>query len=222
MQRKLRKFFKRRANRLRLWLAWSPGAAATHSLIAYLEKKRGWSRTAVMGRPFDAAGNPVPWYTYPCIDFLSSRISGEMSVFEYGSGNSTLWWASRVKAVTSCEHDKAFAEEISKQAPDNVRYLFRNIEDGSYERAPIEIGEKFKIIIIDGAVRDRCAAVAREALTEDGIIIYDNSGGKKYRAGCEILVQQGFRRIDFRGLGPIWSREWTTGIFYRSGNCLGI
>lgn len=207
--------------RLRSCAPFSANVRALDRLVKYCERKRGWSNTAVTGRPLGAEGDPVPWYTYPCVNFLSTRINRQMRVFEYGSGNSTLWWAERVLHVTSCEHDKAFAAEISKKAPSNVQYLFRQIDQG-YENTPIQLSEKFHIIVIDGAVRDRCALVAQNALTNDGVIIYDNSDSRKYRAGCDILVGQGFRRIDFWGFGPIWSREWATGIFYRQVNCLGI
>lgn len=38
----------------------------------------------------DGAGQPVPWYTYPATEYLSHLDLSVLSVFEYGSGNSTL------------------------------------------------------------------------------------------------------------------------------------
>jgi len=43
--------------------------------------------------------------TYPAIRFLERRLSNSLEVFEFGSGNSTLWWAERVSRIDSCEHD---------------------------------------------------------------------------------------------------------------------
>lgn len=40
----------------------------------------------------DKDGNPIPWYTYPAIEFLNSLDFSSKNVFEYGTGNSTLWW----------------------------------------------------------------------------------------------------------------------------------
>ena len=34
---------------------------------------------------------PIPWINYTAIDFLEPRISKEMKVFEFGSGNSTYF-----------------------------------------------------------------------------------------------------------------------------------
>ncbi|TMI90033.1 MAG: class I SAM-dependent methyltransferase [Bacteroidetes bacterium] len=35
-----------------------------------------------------------------------------MNIFEYGSGGSTFFWASRVKHITSVEHDRSWFEKI--------------------------------------------------------------------------------------------------------------
>ena len=36
-------------------------------------------------------GDPVPWYTYPIIDFLKYRNFDNKTVLEFGGGQSTLW-----------------------------------------------------------------------------------------------------------------------------------
>jgi hypothetical protein len=59
-------------------------------------KDDGWFRSCREQASVDANGNPIPWITYPAIEFLVKRINNQLSVFEYGCGNSTLWWASRV------------------------------------------------------------------------------------------------------------------------------
>ena len=43
--------------------------------------------------PIDKNSNPLPWVTYGFIDFISERLNKSIDVFEYGSGNSTLWYA---------------------------------------------------------------------------------------------------------------------------------
>jgi hypothetical protein len=61
----------------------------------------------------DKFGNPIPWYTYPATEYLSHLDFSRLTVFEYGSGNSTLWWAKRAKSVFSVEDDKDWFEKIS-------------------------------------------------------------------------------------------------------------
>jgi hypothetical protein len=60
------------------------------------------------------------------------------------------------------------------------------------------------------------------SLTEDGVIIWDNTERTRYRKGLDALEGQGFRRLALRGPSPIntWASE--TCILYRPANCLGI
>jgi hypothetical protein len=52
----------------------------------------GWFRSFEEHASVDLNGNPVPFLTYSAVKFLERRIHPEISVFEYGSGASTLWW----------------------------------------------------------------------------------------------------------------------------------
>lgn len=63
-------------------------------------------RSALRGYPTDKDGGPVPWYTYPAVDFLSMLDFSDARVCEYGGGQSTLWWAARAKSVLSIEQDR--------------------------------------------------------------------------------------------------------------------
>lgn len=55
-----------------------------------------------------------PWVTFAAIDFLQKRLNRNQCVFEYGSGGSTLFFAKRVKHVTSVEHDQQWAHVVSE------------------------------------------------------------------------------------------------------------
>lgn len=81
---------------------------AIMSRVAYNDYLRteGWVLSEGAGMPVDDDGAPVPWYTYPCIDFLEARLDPSLSVFEYGSGLSTIWYARRVDEVVGVEHSQ--------------------------------------------------------------------------------------------------------------------
>ena len=71
---------------------------ALHDLTkhsSYLEQV-GWFDSFFAQIAVDCNCKPIPWLTYPSIAFIDPRLSCEMSLFEYGSGNSTLWWAGHV------------------------------------------------------------------------------------------------------------------------------
>jgi hypothetical protein len=49
----------------------------------------GHFRSSVNGKALSQAGVPLPWYTYPAIDFLTQRDFRGRSVLEFGGGQST-------------------------------------------------------------------------------------------------------------------------------------
>jgi hypothetical protein len=61
-------------------------------------KNIGWINTFNNKMPVDGNNNPLPWVTYSFIDFISERLTNSMDIFEYGSGNSTLWYSKKVKS----------------------------------------------------------------------------------------------------------------------------
>jgi predicted O-methyltransferase YrrM len=144
-------------------------------------------------------------------------------VFEYGSGFSTIWWASRTSRIVSVEHNERWYEEIRSKLPGNATALFRALEyGGDYHRAILDADGPFDIVVIDGRDRVNCAKVCVPQLTDGGVVIWDNSERENYEEGRRYLRDSGFRRIDFVGLGPVNFRDWMTTVFYRSSNCLGI
>jgi hypothetical protein len=186
-------------------------------------KEDGWFRSFREGTCIDAEGNPLPWMTYPAIEFIKKRIHENMSVFEYGCGESTLWWASRVKDVISVEHDKEWFEKTARRIPKNVTIFHIELEyDGEYSRKIKEYRRNFDIVVIDGRDRVNCVLNSWEALKPSGIIIFDNSDRKEYEKGYNFLFDHGFRKIEFVGFTPIVNFKAETGIFFRENNCLGI
>lgn len=199
------------------------GRSPADAALPYLERS-GWTRSRELRRPVDVDGAPLPWYTYPAISFLQGRLTADMAVFEFGCGNSTLWWGARVANVTSVEHNQGWTEAIAQQLPPNCELLHRELEtDGEYARSVTDVRQApFAIVVIDGRDRVNSARHSLAALRDDGVVVWDNSERARYRPGFDLLGAAGFRRLDFHGHGPINAREWTTTVFYRPDNCLGI
>lgn len=186
-------------------------------------KESGWFRSMKEGSPVNLDGKPIPWFTYPAIEFLEKRVCTTMTVFEYGCGNSTMWWANRVQEVVSVEHDKIWYENIHKIVPSNVNLFHIELEyGGKYSKKIIEYDRYFDIVIIDGRDRVNCAKNSLKSLKPDGIIIWDNSDRPEYKEGYDFLKQHGFGKIEFIGLVPAIIQKGETGIFYRDKNCFSI
>lgn len=132
----------------------------------------------------------IPWFSYAAIDFLSGFLRPQMSVFEYGSGGSTIFFSKRVKQVQSVEDDASWYEFVSKRLKEkglaNVSvklcpFDFKNpvgFEDSAYCRALPN--ERFDVIVVDGKeewvhVRPTCFKLAEKHIKPGGIIIVDDS-----------------------------------------------
>jgi hypothetical protein len=186
-------------------------------------KQDGWHRSLVEGVPVDAQGGPLPWINYPAIDFLARRVRPEMSVFEYGCGHSTLWWAARVREVIACDHDRDWIERIRPRAPANVTLRHEALEyDGAYSRVVAEYPGRFDIVVIDGRDRVNCARHALTGLKPEGVIVWDNTDRAEYAPGLDALAAAGFRRVEFLGMAPSLNDKLETSVLYRTGNCFGL
>lgn len=182
-------------------------------------KQNGWFRSFQTKQSIDANGDPLPWYTYPFISFLQPRVRPHFEVFEYGSGNSTRWYAGKVKQITAVEDDAEWIKQIAPKLPSNARVLHRELGDQYVQAAK---DGKYHIVVVDGRKRVKCAIFAVDFLTPDGVLILDNSDRSWYQAAKDFMAERGFRRLDFVGMTPIVGIETATSVFYRDGNCLGI
>lgn len=164
MMRRLKNLIVRLAGRTELFMLYS---LRYHSFLADV----GWFRSWSERHPVDRNGCPLPWFTYPAISFLERRLKPEMTVFEYGCGNSTFWLAGHVGSLLSCEHDATWYEKVKSTLPDNVQLALR--EGDEYVQAAHESRGKFDIIVIDGRQRVKCILACVPALKNDGVIIVE-------------------------------------------------
>ena len=183
----------------------------------------GWFKSYYTRQSVDLRGNPIPWCTYSFLKFIEPRLKEHFNIFEYGCGNSTIWYAKKVNSIKSVEHNKNWFELIVSNLPGNAKVVLIELnENGNYAKEVLVENKKYEIIIIDGVERNNSVKFAMTGLTEDGVIIYDNTQLEEYFPSIDMLIDSGFKRIDFIGTLPIVAHNNTTTIFYRDKNCLGI
>lgn len=183
----------------------------------------GWVRSYVQGQSVDREGKPIPWITYSALDFLAERLPSVENLFEYGSGNSTHWWAARSTYVRSVEHDAEWFKKVKKEVPANVELLYRELDNGgSYENAILVDKRLYDVIVIDGRHRNKCMVASEKRIKPNGILLLDNSDRPDYQTGMQYLSKCGFRKLPFSGLCPIVNFKSQTSVFYRPHNILGI
>lgn len=192
-----------------------PNATVFFHNIFVLAFRNGQWESIKRRMAIDAKGNPIPWYTYPAIEYLNSFDFSQCNVFEFGSGNSSLYWSSRSKSVFSVEDNKDWFEMVNNGKNSNHNLVYC-AEESEYVAALANQGRKFDIIIIDGNHRLKCTSEAINALDSDGLILLDNSDRIIEKECGRLLRSNGYIQMDFSGFGPINGYCWTTSIFLKS------
>lgn len=167
----------------------------------------------------------LPWFSYAAIDFLDDFLQPDMTVCEYGSGGSTLFFSRRVKSVLSIEDNPKWYELVSRRLEQNgVRNVamvlcpfdFKNpvgFEQSAYLQALPE--QKFDVIVVDGSeewtqVRPVCFARAEERIKRGGIILVDDSW--RYAKLRQAHHAQACKT--FQSVGPCRPGVTSTDIFF--------
>ena len=166
----------------------------------------------------DKDGNPLPWYTYPAIEYLVQFDYGNKKIFEYGCGYSSAFWAGRAQKVVSIEDNQDYFARWKKEFQmQNLDIRWRD-EGEIYENAIFEDETKYDVIVIDGKRREKCAEAAVQKLAEGGMIILDDSDrintSLEYVHAVEILKQANLLQVDFYGFCPMNNYTKTTSIFF--------
>jgi len=132
----------------------------------------------------------IPWFSYSAIDFLEEFLNNSMTVCEYGSGGSTLFFAQRTATVFSIEDNAQWYDSVSRRINEkkisNVTlklcpFDFKNpagFEQSEYLNAIPD--QRFDVIVVDGSeewtqVRPVCFEKAEKCVKPGGIIIVDDS-----------------------------------------------
>jgi predicted O-methyltransferase YrrM len=127
-----------------------------------------------------------PWLTPAAIRLLESLLRPADRGAEFGSGRSTIWFAERVAALTSVEHDEQWYESVSAKLKErrlaNVDYIL------SQPDQPVEFGDQstyarialgfpnsgLDFALVDGHYRDYTARFILPKIKSGGILVIDN------------------------------------------------
>lgn len=189
-----------------------------HRAAEILEKEFALKKSMIEEACVDKNGEPIPWYTYPAIEYIKQIDISDKRIFEFGSGNSSLFWASLAKEVVSIEEDGSWYQSRLEQKKMNMRIIFEENNE-NYASSILKEEGLFDVIIIDGKVRDMCCKAALQKIKENGLIILDNSDwGRKIDeigSAVKILKRADLIQVDFCGFGPINDYAWCTSFFFK-------
>ena len=182
------------------------------NIIAY---DYGFINSIQINKPLDKNHNPIPLYTYPAIEYLNQFDFNGKKIFEFGSGNSTLYWLGQGADVVAVEHNKDWIDELSptlKNFPHH-QHIFANKKD-EYINSILQFTDYyFDLIIIDGVFsRYLCAKNVITKIRKNGVVILDNSDW--YPSTARFLKENlGFIQVDFYGFRACKTETATTSLF---------
>lgn len=194
----------------RLLYRWVVALRRSAELSRILFCRQGLFRSMMTGTPVGSKDEPIPWFTYPAIEYLKRFDFSDKKVFEYGAGHSSLFWASRAMTVTTVESNEKWHAHIALKRPPNLT-LYLEPEKEKYVSSIGRDVAVYDVIVIDGQWRNACAEICADYLADRGMIIFDNSD-RRYE-GCAKLRARGFFQVDFSGFSPINGYTSTTSIF---------
>ena len=172
-------------------------------------QRLGYNRSVLQKEPIDAAGEAIPWFTYPAIEYLSQIDFSQKRVFEYGAGYSTVFWGKKAAEVISVDNNQEWVEKVKKMVASNVIHA---VKQEAYVSSITPHG-LFDVIVIDGRFRNACTQYAIKALRDGGMIIVDNS------EWCPLITQmlrsEGFTQCDLHGIVPGLMHCSTTSFFFK-------
>jgi len=135
---------------------------------------------------YERAHPDDPWLTPAAIRLLAGLLSPADRGAEFGSGRSTLWFAARVAALTSVEHDERWHETVTAKLKDrglgNVEYILAPEDqpmerggDSTYARTAHGFPEAaLDFALVDGHYRDYSAKFVMPKIRPGGMLIIDN------------------------------------------------
>ena len=181
-------------------------------LLNTIENEYGHLQSFKTQLPIDKDKLPLPWYTYPAIEYLNQLNFSNKFVFEYGSGNSSLFWSKRCHNITSVEHNEEWYKTVKSNQQSNQKLLLKT-DKFNYVQSIGSDNHKYDVVIIDGIERFACAQLSIDYLNEGGLIILDNSDW--FPETSKSLRSSGLIQVDFTGFGPINYYAWTTSMFFQ-------
>lgn len=163
----------------------------------------------------------VPWMYIKAVHFLEFYIHRNNCeiYFEYGSGGSAFFFSHLAAKVVSVEHDEQYYHYIKKllAGVENIDLqLVVPEKDGSnYVQTIDQFADgSIDLIIIDGVFRNECLLKSCSKVSDNGLIVLDNSTRDDY-ATVVGKMKRDFESITVHGGTTYAQGEDATTIFWK-------
>lgn len=177
-----------------------------------LREDLGFRVSAETDVPQLGNGEPIPMWSYGAVEYLMGIDLRGMDCLELGSGQSTLFFAKRCKSVTAIENDAEWMGRLIAMRLPGVTAHYA--QQGAMPQVMTTLQRRFQFISIDPSDnRYACAKVAIPLLSDDGLIVLDNS--EWYPNTAALLRGANLIQIDFHDFRPVHHYRTTTSLFLK-------
>lgn len=123
----------------------------------------------------------VPMMSNQELLIIDNLLMGKKHCLEWGSGGSTTYFPVKNPRLQwlSIEHNGNWVKKISPSLPSNANVIW--VPDNEWYVDCVKHSRIFDFILIDGLQRERCLEIAREIVSEDGVILLHDSGRQEYQ-----------------------------------------
>jgi len=186
----------------------------------------------------------MPWLAFEAVNFIEKHRPSQASVFEYGSGGSTLYWLTKGCTCVSVEHDKdwyhkllarfasqpridyrfvppepgAICAEAKAEDPNCYQSANPTLHGFNFHRYATVIDEYheayFDVVLIDGRARPSCIMHGAKHVKVGGLLILDNAERAYYTAQTSHYLAD-FEAHHFMGPLPVISYYAQTSVYIR-------
>ena len=183
----------------------------------------------------------IPWIPYKATEWLEKTIGdGQIkTVFEYGSGESTLFFQESVDRVVTVEHNENWYLRTKVRInPQIVKLICAPpLELLEGEVVPPQYGsaassrlnfcdyvesinandERYDLVVVDGRARSGCIAAAIPHIRPSGFLMLDNSSRGRYQEAIKVHLSAFKTKHVFSGHGPIEIGKWSATVWCIDG-----
>ena len=127
-----------------------------------------------------------PWLSYDANTWLASNALPNWDVLEFGSGFSTIWYATQCNSVISIEHNADWLGLVHKAGLSNATVILQHLP--YFETAiPLVEHKCYDLLVIDGRNRVKCFLSSYHLVKPGGYCIFDDAQRDYYSPAIDIL-----------------------------------
>ena len=163
-----------------------------------------------------------PWLTFDAMRAIQDRLPRGARIYEFGAGNSTVYWSRHATSVASVESDpqwlQLLATKLAGLGLRNVKMIAAADNSAYVDSIHEWPDEYFDLIVVDGDFRRDCVLASIQHLKHGGMLVVDNTDWHWFRAKPLAGIPAAWEKLVYPGYAPMIGHKSETTLFVRTGS----